>query len=122
MSSVIANGSVDGSHTWLPATPSRKREGENIDAGAVHRARFADHPRRIRSGKTKYRICPALRRSRCTTPGRPDLQPLTHPHRDGHPWTGFAPRDRRGSREDADLGYRMQARVGNPKLRTNRLF
>ena len=36
-------------------------------AGAVHRAGFADHPRRIRSGKTKCRIRSALRR-RCRAP------------------------------------------------------
>jgi Toprim domain len=34
----------------------------------------------------------------------------THSHRDRHSWAGFAPRDRRWSREDADLGHRLQAR------------
>ena len=42
-------------------------------------------------------------------PGRPDLQSVAHPHRDRHSWAGFAPGDRRWSREDADLGHRMQA-------------
>ena len=82
----------------------------------------ADHPRRIRSGKTKCRICPPLRRRRCAPAGRPDLQSVTHPHRDRHSWAGCAASDRRWSREDADLGHRVQARVGNPELRANRLF
>ena len=34
---------------------------------------FADHPRRIWSGKTEFRICPAVRRGRCAPPGRPNL-------------------------------------------------
>ncbi len=43
------------------------------DAGVVHRAGLSDHPRRIRSGKTKCRICPALRCCRCAPPSRPNL-------------------------------------------------
>ena len=82
----------------------------------------ADHPRRIRSGKTKCRICPALRRRRCAPAGRPDLQSVAHPHRDRHSGAGRAASDRRWSGEDADLGHRVQARVGNPELRANRLF
>ena len=69
----------------------------------------ANHPRRIRPGKTECRICSPLRRRRCTPPSRSDLQSVAHPHRDRHSWAGFAPRDRRWSREDADLGHRMQA-------------
>ena len=82
-------------------------------AGVVYRAGLANHSRRIWSGKTKYRICPALRRSRRTSAGRPNLQPVAHPHRDRHSWAGGAASDRRWSREDADLGHRVQARVGN---------
>ena len=79
------------------------------DAGAVHRAGLADHPRRIRSGKTKCRICPALRRRRCAPPGRPNLQSVTDPHRDRHPGTGRAESDRCRPGEDADLGHCVQA-------------
>ena len=51
---------------------------------------FADHPRRIRSGKAKRRIRPPLCRSRCAPAGRPDLQPVTHTYRDRHSWAGRA--------------------------------
>src|SRR4051794_15326187 len=79
------------------------------DAGAVHRAGLADHPRRVRSGKTECRICPALRRGRCAAPGRPNLQPVTDPHRDRHPGTGYAESDRCWPGEDADLSHCVQA-------------
>ena len=46
---------------------------------------LADHLRRIRSGKTKCRICAALRRRRCAPPGRPNLQSVTNPYCDRHP-------------------------------------
>jgi DNA topoisomerase-3 len=45
---------------------------------------------------------------------RPDLQPVAYAHRDRHSWAGRAESHRGRSREDADLGHRMQARVGNP--------
>jgi hypothetical protein len=63
-----------------------------------------------------------LRRRRRAPAGRPDLQSVAHPHRDRHPGTGRAGSDRRWSREDADLGHRVQARAGNPELRAHRLF
>ena len=72
--------------------------------------------------KPNSRICPALRRRRRTPAGRPDLQPVTYPHRDRHPGSRCAESHRRWSREDADLGHRVQARVGNPQLCADRLF
>ena len=83
---------------------------------------LTNHPRRICSGKTKCRICPPLRRRRCTPAGRPDLQSVTHPHRDRHPWSRRAESNRGWPSEDADLGDCLQARVGNPELRAPRLF
>ena len=65
---------------------------------------FADHPRGIRSGKTQYRIRSPLRRRRCASAGRPDLQPVAHSHRNRHPRTGRAESDRRRPRKDTDLG------------------
>ena len=72
--------------------------------------------------KPNSRICPALRRRRRAPAGRPDLQPVTYPHRDRHPGARRAESDRGWSREDADLGHCVQARVGNPQLRATRLF
>src|ERR1700730_6677665 len=92
-----------------PGNPRALRVPRSGDAGAVHRAGPADHPRRIRSGKTKCRICPALRRRRCAPAGRPNLQSVTDPHRDRHPRTRRAESDRCWPREDADLGHCVQA-------------
>ncbi len=85
-------------------------------------ARLADHPRRIRASKTKCRIRQPLCCRRRSPAGRSDLQPVAHPHRNRHPGAGRAESNRRWPREDADLGDRVQARVGNPKLRATRLF
>ena len=69
---------------------------------------LTDHPRRIRSGKTKWRICPPVRRRSCEKAGRPNLQSVTDPYRDRDSWAGFAPRHRRGSCKDADPGHCVQ--------------
>ena len=91
-------------------------------AGAVHRAGLPDHPRRVRSGKTKCRICSPICSRRCASTGRPDLQSVADPHRNCHPGEGRAQGDRGWSRKDADLGYCMQARVRDSKFCTTRLF
>ncbi len=52
----------------------------------------ADHPRRLRPGQAECRVCPALRRRRRAPAGRPDLQPLAHPHRDRHSRAWRTPR------------------------------
>ena len=88
----------------------------------VHRARLPDHSRCVRPGKTQCRICPPLRRRRCAPASRPDLQSVTHPHRDRHPGPRCTEGDRRWPSEDADLGHCVQARVGNPQLRAPCLF
>ena len=87
------------------------------DAGAVHRAGPADHPRCLRPGKAERRICPPLRRRGRAPAGRPDLQSVADPHRDRHAGSRRAPSDRRRPGQDADLGHRLQARTGNPRLR-----
>src|SRR5215831_10602241 len=92
------------------------------DASTVHRAGLADHPRRIRSGKAKFRIRSPLRRRRGPAPGRPDLQPVAHPHRNRHLGSRGAEGHRCWPREDADFGHRLQARAGDPELRANRLL
>ena len=54
--------------------------------------------------------------------GRPDLQPITYAHRDRHPGSRHATSHRRWPSKDADLGYCLQARVGNPELHATRVF
>src|SRR5438876_6119597 len=45
-------------------------------------AGLANHPRCIRPGKAKCRICAPLRRRRCAPAVRPDLQSVPDPNRD----------------------------------------
>ena len=54
--------------------------------------------------------------------GRPDLQPVADPNRDGHSGPRGEGCDRGWPGKDADLGNRVQARVGNPELRAAGLF
>src|ERR1700730_6874184 len=89
---------------------------------AVHRPGFADDPRRIRQGEAQLRICQPLRRRCRASAGRPDLQPVADPNRDGHSGPRGEGCDRGWPGKDADLGNRVQARVGNPELRAAGLF
>ncbi len=75
--------------------------------GCCSRRGFADHSRRLRSGEAKLRIFPPLRRRRGAPAGRPDLQPLPHPHCDGDPRAGCTRGDWGWPGEDADVGDRM---------------
>ena len=76
----------------------------------------------FRRAKPNSEYSSPLRRRRRAPAGRSDLQPVPDPHRDRHPGPRRAGSDRRWSSEDANLGNRVQARVGNPGLRANRLF
>jgi hypothetical protein len=78
-------------------------------AGAVHRVGFADDSRRLCRGEAQLGICQPLRR-RCRAPaGRPDLQPVADPDRDGRSGPRGQGCDWGWSGEDADLGDRVQA-------------
>ena len=74
---------------------------------------LTDHPQRILPGKAKCRICPRLCRRRRASAGRPDLQPVAHPDCDRHAGSRYAESNRSGSRQDADVGNCVHARIGN---------
>ena len=91
-------------------------------AGDVHRAGPAKHPRGVRPRPAQRRACPALRRGGGAPAGRPDLQPVADPHRDGDARARGARGDRGRAGEDADARDRVPARVRDPRLRCGALL